>query len=86
MGFSLYVYVWPIPDEHEIYKNSRRSMFNMRITDIRNHISQYSVCEGVGRNILFNTKMHCWMKIMDLKVESITGLMTVSSCQMTQFV
>ena len=47
MGFSLYVFGWPIPDEHEIYKNLRRSMFNMRIT-IRNHISQYFVCEGVG--------------------------------------
>lgn len=51
MGFTVYVYDWVLPDDHVMYKNDRRSMFNVNVREVLNTISQYSICEGLPTNV-----------------------------------
>ena len=52
VGFSIYVYGWPLPDEHELYLGSRRSIFNIRVNKLGEQMLQKYVCEGVGQDLV----------------------------------
>ena len=51
LEFAAYVYNWPIPDDHEIYNDCKRSIKS--VGDIREHLSTIEtskICEGVGED------------------------------------
>ena len=56
MGFSIYVYDWPLPDDHLLYIENRRSMFNISARNLMDRIKRYKLCDGVNGSM--NVKEH----------------------------
>ena len=56
MGFSIYVYDWPLPDDHLLYIENSRSIFNISARNLMNGVQRYNICEGV--NDATNMKEH----------------------------
>ena len=51
MGLSIFVYDWPFPEDHTLYKKIGRSMFNITIRNLIEILGQYKICEGVQRSV-----------------------------------
>ncbi len=45
--FTIFVYNWPIPDEHSIYKERARSVRNENIGEILRSIESAQICKGL---------------------------------------
>ena len=58
MEFSVFVYDWPLPDEHQIYRELRRSLKNIKIRDLLSKISNLELCGGVGEVSVSGTREH----------------------------
>ena len=47
LGFSVIVFGWVLPEEHEIYKMFLRSIRNISIIELLDKIRKYELCEGL---------------------------------------
>jgi hypothetical protein len=47
LEFSVFVYQWPIPDEHEIYKGTNRSVRNCCVKELLKELESCSMCVGL---------------------------------------
>ena len=47
LEFTVFLYQWPIPDEHNLYKQSKRSIRNTDNNELLSSIENSSLCEGL---------------------------------------
>ena len=47
LEFSVFAYQWPIPDDHEMYKGTNRSVRNCHMKDLLKKLESCSVCVGL---------------------------------------
>ena len=47
LEFSVFAYQWPIPDDHEIYKSTNRSVRNCHMKDLLKKLESCSMCVGL---------------------------------------
>ena len=47
LGFSVRVYGWLLPDDHELYSSFNRSFFNVTLTNFIFELSKHFLCEGI---------------------------------------
>ena len=47
LSFSLRVYGWMIPEDHEIYVDINRSFFNITFSNFIQQLKQYQLCHGI---------------------------------------
>ena len=47
LGFSVRVYGWLLPDDHELYSSFNRSFFNVTLTNFMFELSKHFFCEGI---------------------------------------
>ena len=51
LEFTIYVYNWPIPDDHKIYSNHKRSIKSVEdFQELFSTIKTSKICEGVGED------------------------------------
>lgn len=50
MNFSIFVYQWPIPDDHAIYKTRNRSLRRHDIEELLEVLETSCLCEGLPHN------------------------------------
>ena len=58
LGFTLIVYGWFLPDEHIIYKNTKRSLRNITVSDLIREILQLKVCVGHTGDAFTGNSVH----------------------------
>ena len=46
LGFTIKVYEWFLPEDHEIYKINKRSLKNVTLSNLLNKIGSYTICSG----------------------------------------
>ena len=52
LEFTFYVYNWPIPDDHKIYNDRKRSIKSVEdMQELLSTIETSNICEGVGEGI-----------------------------------
>ena len=49
LGFSVRVFGWLLPDNHQIYIEGRRSVRTLTLTNLMHLVSGYNICKGVNR-------------------------------------
>ena len=47
LEFSVFAYQWPIPDDHEIYKGTNRSVRNCSVKELLKELESSSMCVGL---------------------------------------
>ena len=52
LGFSIAVFGWFLPDNHELYLEHKRSLFYVTISTLCNTIQSFSVCSGLEHDML----------------------------------
>ena len=52
LGFSVAVFGWFLPDDHELYLEHKRSLFYVTISTLCNTIQSFSVCSGLEQDML----------------------------------
>ena len=51
LEFTFYVYDWPIPDDHKIYHDRKRSVKSLEdIQELLSTIKTSKICQGVGED------------------------------------
>ena len=48
MGYTVKVFDWFIPENHDIYLNEKRSIRNVKIRSLIENIENYSICPGLS--------------------------------------
>ena len=51
LGFTIYVYGWLLPEDHELYTTNLRSVTNITVSDLVKSISTLSICPGVKQAV-----------------------------------
>ena len=46
LNYSITVFNWPLPDDHEIYKKHCRTLRNTSISSLLKEIAEFCVCSG----------------------------------------
>ncbi|XP_066925034.1 uncharacterized protein [Clytia hemisphaerica] len=50
LGFSISVYGWHLPETHDLYMDSRRSIRNVNVIDLIDKLNKSTLCKGVKHN------------------------------------
>ena len=58
LGFTLIVYGWFLPDDHIIYKNTKRSLKDITVSDLIREILQLKVCIGHTEDAFTGNSVH----------------------------
>lgn len=58
MGFTVCIYGWFLPENHNIYKNYKQSIRNANIIELTSEIKTLIICEGVNLKDDGNIKPH----------------------------
>ena len=56
LGFSIRVYCWFLNDDHFLYKQYKRSFFNMTSSAIINELQTLNLCKGVSKQSILKDK------------------------------
>ena len=56
LGFSVRVYCWFLNDDHFLYKQYKRSFFNMTSSAIINELQTLNLCKGVSKQSILKDK------------------------------
>jgi hypothetical protein len=51
LEFSVFIFNWPVPDQNPLYKESKRSVMYVSITELLKSIQSYAVCEGLAEDM-----------------------------------
>ena len=67
LGYTIAVYGWFLPEDHELYTRSRRSMNNVTVSNLIRDIECQLICPGVSPNELTGQVIpHVIPKIVDI--------------------
>ena len=58
LGFTIYVYGWLLPEDHELYTTNLRSVTNITVSDLVKSIGTLSICPGVKPFELSSSILH----------------------------
>ena len=58
LGFTIYVYGWLLPEDHELYTTDLRSITNITVSDLVKSIGTLSICPGVKPSELSSSILH----------------------------
>ena len=58
MGFTIYVYGWRLPEDHELYTTNLRSITNITVSDLVKRIGTLSICPMVKPSELSSSILH----------------------------
>ena len=58
LGFTIYVYGWLLPEDHELYTTNLRSITNITVSDLVKSIGTLSICPGVKPSELSSSIVH----------------------------
>ena len=58
LGFTIYVYGWLLPEDHELYTTNLRSVTNITVSDLVKSISTLPICPGVKPFELSSSIVH----------------------------
>lgn len=58
LGFTIYVYGWLLPEDHELYTTNLRSITNITVSDLVKGIGTLSICPGVKPSELSSSIVH----------------------------
>ena len=58
LGFTLIVHGWFLPEDHIIYKNNKRSLRNITVSDLIKEIVQLKVCVGHTKDAFTGNSVH----------------------------
>ena len=58
LGFTIYVYGWLLPEDHELYTTNLRSVTNITVSELVKSISTLSICPGVKPSELSSSIVH----------------------------
>ena len=58
LGFTIYVYGWLLPEDHELYTANLRSITNITVSDLVKSIDTLSICPGVKPSKLSSSIVH----------------------------
>ena len=50
LEFSIFAYNWPVPDDNEIFKETKRSVKYLEIAELLKSIKNSCLCEGLGQD------------------------------------
>lgn len=50
LGYTVKIFQWLLPEDHEIYRKHKRSVRNTTLLNLVNEIKNYNVCQGVERS------------------------------------
>ena len=66
LGYTISVYGWFLPEDHELYTNSLRSVNNVTVSDLKRNIGYHHICPGVNPKELTGEVIpHVIPKIVD---------------------
>ena len=66
LGYTISVYGWFLPEDHELYTNSLRSVNNVTVSDLKRNIECHHICPGVNPKELTEEVIpHVIPKIVD---------------------
>ena len=51
LEFSVFIFNWPVPDQKPLYKESKRSVMYVSITELLKSIQSYAVCVGLEEDM-----------------------------------
>ena len=57
-GFTIYVYGWLLPEDHELYTANLRSITNITVSDLVKSIATQSICPGVKPSEFSSSIVH----------------------------
>ena len=58
LGFTIYVYGWLLPEDHELYSTNLRSVTNITVSDLVKSTGTLSICPGVKPFELSSSILH----------------------------
>lgn len=58
LGFTIYVYGWLLPEDHELYTANLRSITNITVSDLVKSIATQSICPGVKPSEFSSSIVH----------------------------
>lgn len=58
LGFTISVYGWLLPEDHELYSENIRSVANITVSELVKKIELMSICHGVKPSILSSEIQH----------------------------
>ena len=58
LGFTILIYGWFLPEDHEIYKNQKRSMKNITVTNLIKLCEEYNICSGTKADLSSKLIIH----------------------------
>ena len=66
LGYTIAVYGWFLPEDHELYTNSLRSVNNVTVSDLKRDIECHHICPGVNfKELTGEVIPHVIPKIVD---------------------
>ena len=58
LGFTIYVYGWLLPEDHELYTANLRSITNITVSDLVKSIATQSICPGIKPSEFSSSIVH----------------------------
>ena len=58
LGFTILIYGWLLPEDHDIYKSSKRSMKNITVTNLIKQCEDYILCIGTKADLSSKLIIH----------------------------
>ena len=62
LAFTIQIFDWFMPEDHKIYKSTKRSLKNITITNLIHTLNSYNICSGVDTNELSEKLTYYSMK------------------------
>ena len=50
LEFSIFAYNWPVPDDNEVFKETKHSVKYLEIAELPKSIKNSCICEGLGQD------------------------------------
>ena len=58
LGFTIRLFLWLLPENHNIYLKYKRSMFNTTISNLISTVSSYDLCSGITDKFAVNSNSY----------------------------
>ena len=70
LGFTIYIYGWLHPEDHEMYTTNLRSVCNITLSELLRNINSLYICPGVDPFELSSNIVHRLLSIDPLFIDS----------------
>ena len=60
LAFTVRVFMWLLPDDHDLYVTHKRSMRNVTLSNLISVLENYNICTGITNKSV--TRTGCFIK------------------------